>query len=710
MRLHSLALEHWRSYVEAREFRFDEQPIQILHGPNGSGKSTLSAAIHAAFFLGHKSSAAAALALQPWGKTLAPKVTVEFSIGPRRFRLVKQYLQGRQALLMEQLPSGWTLLASHEAAEEQLAALLDLDASKAAVLWARQGDLALPVAGESVRSAVQKSLGLQASSGAALALEKAIDAEYAKYFTPGGKLKSGSAEPALPRLAREVKDLEQQALQAQEALAGLEKAQQDLADSTSNNAALEAQLATAQATWRAADAMEQKFQSWQQRKAPLEPELRQRELQLSNLLKDEKAARELRQQHEQLSAKCQSLEQVPAAESDLDTRIATLEAPTPEQLQRWTKLQSDCQLVEAKINAARVEVILRPSGEAERLILGDPNVDVALPGYGSIEARIPNAGGKELAAERSTLRAQHPVDLDLADLNRRVSEARKLSTQLEQLRQQRQSLLASTRHLLEDKGRQLAEMTPVDASRRDQLLAEIHVWQDKLKVLGEEGAQFPPDPRAARMQAQQQVEQLTQQIAKLRENQAGLRQAIESALALSPYQNSNAIAERLALTKLDHERERIRVDAIQVLRETLLEERQSLLGRYTEPVAERAALLLDRLAGQHWGRVQIGEDLRPGPFQPPAMPQGVSLKELSGGEGEQVHLAVRLALAGLLAAQEPQLVLLDDVLTATDQARLERLLQYLQTQEAQLQILILTCHPERFSTLQDKANWTALHS
>ncbi|MFQ3578174.1 MAG: hypothetical protein SNJ52_04085, partial [Verrucomicrobiia bacterium] len=60
-----------------------------------------------------------------------------------------------------------------------------------------------------------------------------------------------------------------------------------------------------------------------------------------------------------------------------------------------------------------------------------------------------------------------------------------------------------------------------------------------------------------------------------------------------------------------------------------------------------------------------------------------------------------LAIARVLAQEERQCFALDDALTATDSARFARMLQCLQESADSLQILIFTCHPERFALLQD---------
>jgi uncharacterized protein YhaN len=77
----------------------------------------------------------------------------------------------------------------------------------------------------------------------------------------------------------------------------------------------------------------------------------------------------------------------------------------------------------------------------------------------------------------------------------------------------------------------------------------------------------------------------------------------------------------------------------------------------------------------------------------------VAVGQLSGGEKEQIHLVTRLALADVLAKDERQLVVFDDILTFTDAGRLARVLKLLEEAAQRLQVLVLTCHPERYRGL-----------
>ncbi len=116
-----------------------------------------------------------------------------------------------------------------------------------------------------------------------------------------------------------------------------------------------------------------------------------------------------------------------------------------------------------------------------------------------------------------------------------------------------------------------------------------------------------------------------------------------------------------------------------------------------------ATRTLQRIAGRRLGRVEVGDSFEPSAVVPESIEQAVTLDNLSGGEQEQLYLATRLALAEVLGREERQLVVLDDVLTATDAGRLAKVMNVLEEAAQRLQVLILTCHPERYRGLKRAA-------
>lgn len=109
------------------------------------------------------------------------------------------------------------------------------------------------------------------------------------------------------------------------------------------------------------------------------------------------------------------------------------------------------------------------------------------------------------------------------------------------------------------------------------------------------------------------------------------------------------------------------------------------------------------LAIHHPGAsIELDDALRPariarsGPFGP----ESGRFEELSGGEREQMAIIARLAYADLLKeAGKPTLIMLDDSLVHTDQARLAQMKRVLYDAAQRHQILIFTCHEENWTDM-----------
>ncbi|HLU14778.1 MAG TPA: GTP-binding protein, partial [Burkholderiaceae bacterium] len=74
-----------------------------------------------------------------------------------------------------------------------------------------------------------------------------------------------------------------------------------------------------------------------------------------------------------------------------------------------------------------------------------------------------------------------------------------------------------------------------------------------------------------------------------------------------------------------------------------------------------------------------------------------ALDALSFGAREQMGLVTRLAYADLLKeASQPTLIMLDDALVHTDATRLAHMKRILYDAADRHQILLFTCHPEKW--------------
>ena len=121
--------------------------------------------------------------------------------------------------------------------------------------------------------------------------------------------------------------------------------------------------------------------------------------------------------------------------------------------------------------------------------------------------------------------------------------------------------------------------------------------------------------------------------------------------------------------------------------------------RFLAPVVEEARPYL--------GAIRPGTEIR---MNPDLRLDGVvrrgteeSFGSLSGGTREQLSVIVRIALARVLARDaqsDPLPLVLDDTMGWTDDARFLHMTRILCNAAAQFQIIVLTCHPERFARLQ----------
>ncbi|MFA5786493.1 MAG: AAA family ATPase [Actinomycetota bacterium] len=316
------------------------------------------------------------------------------------------------------------------------------------------------------------------------------------------------------------------------------------------------------------------------------------------------------------------------------------------------------------------------------------------------------------AAEQAMVRSfQDRIDVaeaarDAAVVAQNAAEVQmaKVSTSLETLETAARSLrskladLASDGKTDETRAGELGQIAlSWDAAR-----AALQDIEGKIAALGED-----PGEEAAKLQSQ--LEAIRQEATRAFGEEKTEEGKLAELSARGPYSALALAEEEAALIEDSLGREELRVAAIRLLRDTLAGCRAQALAGVVEPVESAVARTLQRIAGRRLGRVRLGDALEPAQVIPASIEMGVPVENVSGGEQEQLHLATRLALAEVLAKDERQLVVLDDVLLATDTGRMARVLRVLEDAAQRLQVLILTCHPERYRALEG-ANFVDLEA
>ncbi len=225
MIVRSIRVEGWRCFAAPVEVGPFGEGLNVVYGPNGVGKSTVMMALVRALFDSHKVGGDEVKALRPWGRSLNPKVTVEFQKNGSRYRLHKQFLSAPSAHLSRLEKSQFVPVAESLAADEQARQILSGDASLrgvtkqqhwglAQILWATQGDLELHALSPGTRATITDALGGQLSGPAVETIETRIAEAYQRFYTPTGQLRGGASAPAIVglRSEREAADVERAVL------------------------------------------------------------------------------------------------------------------------------------------------------------------------------------------------------------------------------------------------------------------------------------------------------------------------------------------------------------------------------------------------------------------------------------------------------------------------------------------------------------------
>ncbi len=245
----------------------------------------------------------------------------------------------------------------------------------------------------------------------------------------------------------------------------------------------------------------------------------------------------------------------------------------------------------------------------------------------------------------------------------------------------------------------------MDDSRRAAKLGEISLEWDAARGAAEkletELARFQDDPRLLVEKLERQRNAIQDQASGALESLKREEGRLEQLAAEGPYSALSRVEERIAEFETRIDADELRINAIRLLRDTVRQCKATILSDVKKPVEESATRMLQRIAGTRLGAVRLADGFRPQAVRPRTAGAEVTLPDLSGGEKEQVHLAVRLALAEVLSGAERRFVVLDDILTATDTGRLARILSILEEAARRLQLFILTCHPERYRGLAD---------
>ena len=339
--------------------------------------------------------------------------------------------------------------------------------------------------------------------------------------------------------------------------------------------------------------------------------------------------------------------------------------------------------------------------------------DLAPEGVEALEARVADLPGvEEVSPERlgalETMRDARRRERDEAERARDVgrsgserlrSEVMALAAELRKMEEQRDEAgdrLSVRRLRLESAQASVGdeELTRRAERRRAEADAALEKATHAARALEDAVPELiEGDQERARMA----VEANARQTRDLREAIAGLDSVLARAAAEGRFEElADALAE---LREAEANLARVERDAraARLLTDTVERAYQEAQRAFVAPVVEVARPYLQAL--RPGTLMQLTSDLTLDKLVRAGAEE--DFKQLSGGTREQVSVIVRLALARVLARDSrPLPLILDDTMGWTDDLRFVRMMQILRNAADDLQIILLSCHPSRFSRLQ----------
>jgi hypothetical protein len=283
-------------------------------------------------------------------------------------------------------------------------------------------------------------------------------------------------------------------------------------------------------------------------------------------------------------------------------------------------------------------------------------------------------------ADRVTAAREHSEKLRRQSAETRAT-AEALQARLTGLREQEQSLM----------GRHAGDLHGALARARTAFVrAETRLLEAR-KHLPPNAEKLPERSRRAAKAAEEVHLALQARLQALQRTEVLLEQHGAEGL----YSRETAVDEALQLAR--SEATRIREEGLALrLAAGLIEQReQSAIQTVLGPLESRLSSVFAELTGRPDRRVFFDEHLAVRGIGP-RLEELIAFTDLSRGAREQLLLALRAAIALELAKKEPPCLVLDDVLVHTDPVRQRNVLDYLETLSQHVQIVILTCHEERY--------------
>ena len=268
------------------------------------------------------------------------------------------------------------------------------------------------------------------------------------------------------------------------------------------------------------------------------------------------------------------------------------------------------------------------------------------------------------------------------------------------------SMLEATRQAAAERDGALKERAILDAhavaaqQRHDAAAAESKALFERLGMPDADALAL----RAAARSAEENAESLRETFDEVAAEHTALETRLDSQA-----RDSSMATFRLELTGLEERREEsLERYALYAVAAQLMSRTQAIYERTRQPeVIRRAGELFAEMTGGRYPRVARSQD---GGFVAyDAAACALPTSQMSTGTVQQLYLALRIALIETLDDVAPGLpVLMDDVLVNFDPARREAAARAVAELAGHRQVIVMTCHPETVTLLEQVAPGTAV--
>ncbi len=303
------------------------------------------------------------------------------------------------------------------------------------------------------------------------------------------------------------------------------------------------------------------------------------------------------------------------------------------------------------------------------------------------------------AAEAAQAESVADADSTLTTLNKQLAKLRteeRTASQSEQQANKQVSDHEARARTLEAQAEGIADRYP-DGTAGAKTATQLAFTQAEARVVATK-AELPPDfeklPERNK-RAAAALQQIANDLQARRTDRDQAQAALEILGGQGLYSRETELEEKKAEAILRRDAARARGWSARVAHDLIEHRKQAATKAVLAPLEQRLTAAFAELTGDTARQVFLDERLQIAGIGR-SREEAYAFDQLSQGAKEQLLLCLRLAVAQELAADEPQVLILDDVLVNTDPVRQDRVLDVLGAQAARLQILILTCHPDRY--------------